>query len=52
MPLVMRTTGEDLLVGIAEVLLELRRVVAGEALYAAVNNFRWVCTRCQCCCVP
>ncbi|CAM9243711.1 unnamed protein product [Ectocarpus sp. 4 AP-2014] len=39
-PQVMRTAGVDLLVGIAEILLELRRVVAGEALYAAVDNFR------------
>ncbi|CAM9252372.1 unnamed protein product [Ectocarpus sp. 12 AP-2014] len=39
-PQVMRTAGVDLLVGICDILLELRRVVAGEALYAAVNNFR------------
>ncbi|CAM9145767.1 unnamed protein product [Ectocarpus sp. 8 AP-2014] len=39
-PQVMRTAGVDLLVGIAEILLELRRVVAGEALYAALKNFR------------
>lgn len=34
------SAASDVLIGIADVLLEVHQVVTGDALYAAVHNFR------------